>query len=257
MKSSIIFCLLLVLSCVQSEQEQVAGERIISLSPSITATLTDIGALDSVVGRSAFCEIGDTDIPVVGDLYEIDYERLLVLRPTKVFVQKTTASVDAHLQQLAQEEYFTLYTWKLDRIDDIKLLHDDLLSILELQGDPLQLTLEETEAVLPSPILIMTPGSARGAGLCFGKKTYLDDLLTMMGGTNAIQDDGWISLSLEDIVTINPAAILLVSDSNFAVGGGIASLGIPVIPFIHKDVLIPSSKIVNVAQELYRKLAKK
>ena len=257
MKSSVFFCFLLVLSCVQSEQEPVAGERIISLSPSITATLSDIGALDSVVGRSAFCDVGDMEIPAVGDLYEIDYERLLVLRPTKVFVQKTAASVDAHLQQLAQKDYFTLYAWELDSIADIKLLHDELLSILELQGDPMQLSLDETDVAMPNPILIMTPGSTRGAGLCFGKKTYLDDVLTMMGGTNALQEDGWISLSLEDIAILDPVAILIVSDSNFAVGDGIASLEIPVIPFIHEDVLIPSSKIVNVALALQQKLVEK
>jgi ABC-type hemin transport system substrate-binding protein len=257
MKSSIVFCFLLVLSCAQTEQEPVVGERIISLSPSITATLTDIGGLNFVVGRSAFCDVGDKKIPAVGDLHKIDYERLLVLRPTKVFVQKTAAGIDAHLQQLAQEEYFTLHSWEIERIKDIKLLHDDLLSLLELQGNPMQLSLEETEVALPSPILVMTPGSDRGAGLCFGKNTYLDDVLTMMGGTNALQKNGWVSLSLEDIAILNPAAILLVSDSNFTVGDGIASLEITVIPFIHEDVLIPSSKIVNVARALQQKLVEK
>ncbi|MBC8201110.1 MAG: hypothetical protein H8E86_03610 [Planctomycetes bacterium] len=257
MKSSIVFCFLLVLSCAQSEQEPVEGERIISLSPSITATMADIGGLTFVVGRSAFCNVGDMEIPAVGDLYEIDYERLLLLRPTKVFVQKTTAGIDAHLQQLAQEKVFTLHTWELDRINDIKLLHDDLQSLLGLQDNPMQLTLDETDIALPSPILVMTPGSDRGAGLCFGKNTYLDDVLTMMGGTNALRENGWVSLSLEDIAILNPAAILLVSDSSFTVGDGFASLNITVIPFIHEDVLIPSSKIVNVARALQQKLAEK
>jgi len=56
MKSSFLFCFLFLLSCGKSEQEQFTGERIVSLSPSITETLEDIGVDNLVVGRSSFCK---------------------------------------------------------------------------------------------------------------------------------------------------------------------------------------------------------
>ena len=257
MKSSIYFCLLLLLCCSQSEQEPVSGERIISLSPSITATIVDMGAQQLLVGRSSFCEAGDMNIPVVGDLYEIDYERLLLLQPTKVLVQKTAVRIDSHLLQLAEQENFTLHTWEINRISDIKKLHDDLLDILSLDGEPLQISdceLSELGEELPTPILIMTAGSQREAGLCFGQQTYLDDVLVMIGGKNALEASGWLPLSLEDIVNLQPAAILIVSDSSFTIPNGIKTLDIPLIQFIHEDVLIPSSKIVSVAEEFKQKL---
>jgi ABC-type Fe3+-hydroxamate transport system substrate-binding protein len=75
-----------------------------------------------------------------------------------------------------------------------------------------------------------------------------------MGGTNAIESTGWVSLTLEDIAKLNPTTIVIVSDSQFEVSKGILSLDIPVISFIHSEVLVPSSRITEVAKELQQKL---
>jgi ABC-type hemin transport system substrate-binding protein len=191
---------------------------------------------------------------VVGDLYEIDYERLLTLQPTKVLVQETIVGVDNHLKELAEKHYFSLHAWEINRFDDISKLHDDLLQLFDKEGESLNLEIEPIEISLPSPVLIMTSGSEGITGLCFGKQTYLDDLLTLIGGENALHQSGWLSLSLEDIVNLQPALIMMVSDTHFRVPDGIQSLDIPTIQFIHEDVLIPSSKIARVAEEFREKL---
>ena len=72
----VLFCS----SCSSESEPQVSGARIVSLSPSITASLIDMGVGEHLVGRSAFCEKGVASIPVVGDLYTVDYERLLRLK---------------------------------------------------------------------------------------------------------------------------------------------------------------------------------
>jgi ABC-type hemin transport system substrate-binding protein len=254
MKSRVLCCFLLLFSCGKSEDEQVAGERVISLSPSITATLEDVGVSDLVVGRSSFCKAVDSNIPVVGDLYEIDYERLLLLQPTKVFVQETASGVDAHLKQLSEREQFSLHSWEVNRLDDIKKMHDELVDILGVDAEPMQLSLGEVDNSLPAPMLIMTSGSPGSLGICFGKQTYLDDVLTLIGGTNVLATPGWVSLSLEDIVELNPAAIIMVSDTSISISKSINSLDIPIIQCIHEDVLIPSSKIIDVAHTFKDKL---
>ena len=98
----------------------------------------------------------------------------------------------------------------------------------------------------------MTSGSKGNLGLCFGRQTYLGDLLDLMGGTNALQRDGWVTLSLEDIGKLRPELIVVVSDSLISESSLIAlkSLQIPITPFVHEDALIPSSKIVDVACSL-------
>jgi ABC-type Fe3+-hydroxamate transport system substrate-binding protein len=61
-------------------------------------------------------------------------------------------------------------------------------------------------------------------------------------------------LSIEDIVRLSPDRILLVSDSIFTQRSPIEKLGIPVVRFVHKDVLIPSTRIVDVAKALQESL---
>lgn len=63
-----------------------AAHRIISLSPSITELLFDIGADDRVVGVSKYSDYPDAAslLPVVSDYYTIDMEMVLDLKPDLV-----------------------------------------------------------------------------------------------------------------------------------------------------------------------------
>ena len=70
------------------------------------------------------------------------------------------------------------------------------------------------------------------------------------GLINALHAKGWCKLSLEDIARLSPARIVIVSDIQFTNDNPVESLGIPVTKFVHKDVLIPSTRIVQVAHAL-------
>ena len=239
-------------SCNNTTTEQPEGVRIVSLSPGITATVVDIGYGELVVGRSTFCTAVDREVPVVGDLLQVDYERLLRLAPSDVFVQTTSAGRDIHLSKLADDGHFVLHSWRVDRLSDIQLLHRDLSNLLGGQEKKLQISLDQEDEQVPPTILIMTTGSDGNAGLCFGRQTYLGDLLELMGCKNALQSDGWVMLSLEDIGKLQPELIVVVADSTIPESSLVAikSLQIPITPFVHSDALIPSSKIVDVANAL-------
>ena len=214
MRNFIIVAILLALGACQpiNEIDEQGEVRIISLSPGITNTLIDAGFENLLVGRSTFCFYADQEIPIVGDLRTIDYERLLQLSPTHLFVQETVSGIDNHLVALATQEKFELHAWPLDRVSDIQELYGD---ITEMFGDArlsLQLNPSEKQSI-PSPILVITQGSEGNAGLCFGKETYIDDVLQSMGVENVVLQSGWISLSLENIGHLEPKAIIVVSDS--------------------------------------------
>jgi ABC-type hemin transport system substrate-binding protein len=248
----LIGCVLFVLfcsSCSSESEPQVSGARIVSLSPSITTSLIEMGVGQHIVGRSAFCEKGDTSIPVVGDLYAVDYERLLRLQPTHVFVQPQATGVDSHLQELAENGEFILRSWNLNGIKDIQALALDLAELLDVS----ELTVSPNmngNAVSTATTLLMTIGSEQQVGICFGKNTYLDDIWSAMGGVNALQKDGWQKLSLEDIARLSPSRIVIVNDVLFTQKSPLDSLDIPVIKFVHKDVLIPSIRVAKVAKSL-------
>ncbi len=137
-------------------------------------------------------------------------------------------------------------------MSDIQILHRDISKLLSGQEKELEISLETEPDQVPSSILIMTTGSDGNAGLCFGRQTSLGDLLELMGGTNALQRDGWVLLSLEDIGKLHPDLIVVVADSTIPDSSlaAITSLRIPITPFVHPDALIPSSKIVDVANAL-------
>jgi ABC-type hemin transport system substrate-binding protein len=239
-------------SCtVEHEQEVYEGFRIVSLSPGITNTIIHAGYGDAIVGRSAFCLLADKSIPVVGDLREVDYERLLRLHPTDVFVQKTAASLPSHLVELSEQGVFRLHAYPMDRVTEIQ----DMYAFVHAHfGDKVvQIELLQLEeSTLPEHVLIITQGSEGNAGLCFGKETYLDDMLQALGVENAITKKGWVSLSLEDIGRIKPELIIVVSDSKIKQSSleVLRSLGFEVIPFEHEHVLVPSSYLSEVAEAM-------
>ena len=248
----LIGCVLFVLfcsSCSSESEPQANGARIVSLSPSITASLIDMGVGEHIVGCSAFCEKGVASIPVVGDLYAVDYERLLRLQPTHVFVQPQATGVDPHLQELAENGEFILRSWNLNRVKDIQVLALDLAELMDVSEFTVAPNMDGN-AVSTAPTLLMTIGSEQQVGICFGKNTYLDDIWSAMGGVNALQKDGWQKLSLEDIARLSPSRIVIVNDVLFNQKSPLDSLDIPVIKFVHKDVLIPSIRVAKVAKSL-------
>jgi len=251
----ITFLLLFICGCHSNKEEtHQSGIRIVSLSPGITNTVIDAGFSDFLVGRSPFCFNAHQDIPIVGDLRSVDYERLLKIAPTHVFVQQTVSNIDEHLVALATQGKFKLHAWPIDRFADIQKMYGDLTEMFGDSRLPLELV-SFNETTLPSPVLVITQGMEGNAGLSFGKDTYIDDLLEGMGVSNVLHQSGWISLSLEDISRLQPKAIIVVSDSEILERSlnGLRSIGIPVLPFVHEHVLVPSSYIVDVA-EMFQKL---
>lgn len=66
-------------------------QRIISLVPSITQTICDLGRADKLVGRTKFCiepETALAHVPVVGGTKKVDVDKILSLRPDIILCNK-------------------------------------------------------------------------------------------------------------------------------------------------------------------------
>ncbi len=237
--------------------------RIVSLSPAITRTLVDLGAAPHVVGRSAYCESIDQAIPAVGDLYDVDYERLLRLQPTHLLLQPPASGPPERLLDLAAEQGWSVGTWTINTIDDVRRLIAELPATV-FPSDPRLAVAQDRAAALLSAIdAALAPaseGAWRGTTLllagsdpptAFGRKTYLDDILVALGGTNAVEAAGWPELSIEDVLRIDPGAIIIVTDP-----GRLADLDLRAVRegriaiLRHPDASLPASSLPGVAAEL-------
>jgi ABC-type Fe3+-hydroxamate transport system substrate-binding protein len=202
--------------------------RIVSLSPAISRTLVDFDLGDRIVGRTPFCASLDQSIPVVGSLLDLDYERLLKLDPTHVLVQPSLAQgIEPRLRELAASNGWTIGEFKsLNTIDDVEAMILALPALLFADGTPARRDAAARAADLVTQIAnALTPAGDdawKGTTLLvagidpvfvFGRETYLSDVLAALGGTNAAHVTGWAELSLEDIVRLDPEAIILVRET--------------------------------------------
>jgi len=282
---------LMAAGCAEPEAEPAregAGQgsalRIASLSPAVSRTLVDLGLEARIVGRSPFCDFLDPAIPIVGDLRNVNYERLIELDPTHVLAQTSQRGIDPTLRELAVEHGWRLEQWSgVDTIDDIERMVRELPAILYEpgSGELEELTARSAE-LLNQIAAALAPGQGtgelwRGRTLLvyaltpvgvFGRGTYLHDVLVRFGATNAVSTDGWVELTLEDITRLNPQAIIVIRPSRggravrpadaMEAAGVLATLDIDAVRFgriailAHPDALMPSTAISEVAGEMRR-----
>jgi ABC-type Fe3+-hydroxamate transport system substrate-binding protein len=257
-----------------------SAPRIVSLSPALSRTLLDLDLGDLIVGRSAFCASLPPDIPVVGNLYEVDYERLIRLDPTHVLVQPPSASgPDPQLKGLGERQGWALAHWTINSIQDIEQVIRDLPGVLYPRGGDRQaLAAGRAAALLNDIAAALTPSGESGwqgrtllvsdtdPVWVFGRGTYLHDILVAMGGANAVDTEGWVQLSLEDIGRLDPEAIIIVRDRGppdpdpIEAAGPMRRLDTTarshgrITVLWHPDAKLPSSAVVGVAGQMRRVL---
>ena len=263
---------------VHTGRAEKPGEpRIVSFSPAISRTLVDLGLADHLVGRTRFCLAVDPAIPVVGDLTSVDFETLIRVEPTHVLLQPTSIGTDPALDHLARSRGWTVGLWpSLNGVADIERLLTELPDLLyptssDASADTRRRARETLRAMAASlkraddtvfkgRILIL---SSFEPLMAFGHGTYMHDILTRLGSRNATTASGWVQLSFEDVVRLNPQAIVLVLDTDPAVAPAPSEALRPLkglnvdatrdgrlAVLAHPDALLPSSGVVAVANSL-------
>ncbi|MHC4493733.1 MAG: ABC transporter substrate-binding protein [Planctomycetota bacterium] len=163
--------------------------------------------------------------------------------------------------------------WRLNTIGDIQRTVRELPATLfppgpaRLEAEARAATLlaeiaralEPTEgAIFTAPVMLV---ASVEPVLVFGRDTYLDDILSALGGTNAVSRSLWPELSLEDVIRIDPEAIVLVRPDETTPSvtesiGGLQQLDISAVRegriavLAHPDTLYPSTGIIEVAGKL-------
>ena len=197
-------------------------EKIVSLIPSNTEILFDLGAGKEVVGVSDFANYPEetADIEKIGGM-EFNVEKIISLKPDLVLAHASSAhNSEAGLQQLRDAGIAVLVVNDAKSFDKVyesitmigqatgeteaaeTTIEDMKKKIEEIQTKAEAIKEDEEKNVFvevaPAPE-IFSPG----------KNTFMDDMLTMIHAKNVTHEqDGWNQIDQEAIIKANPDVII-------------------------------------------------
>jgi ABC-type Fe3+-hydroxamate transport system substrate-binding protein len=217
-------------------------KRVISLVPSITEYLIDIGV--EVVGRTKFCiypKESVSTIQVIGGTKNFRFEVIDSLEPDLIIGNKEE-NFEKGINQLSDK----FPVW----MSDISTLKDSFDMMTRL-GEIFDQQKEANHQILEvSKHLLKFKNSKTGNALyliwadpwmAVGRETFIDDMLGYIGFQNIVKEARYPVLDESQIVKINPEVVLLSSEP---------------FPFKEKhkvllQSLLPKAEIMDVDGEAY------
>ena len=158
--------------------------RVVSLVPSLTETLFDLGAGDSVVAITDFCIFPENlPQPRVGGTKNPKVEAIRALAPDLVHM-----NLEENLRRYAEEieRFAPVFVSEPKSIKDVEQLFRDLGAIHHRDPAPLVAQLREARAALRKrPFTFAVPIWKKPWMWC-GGDTYVSRLVESAGGTNVL-----------------------------------------------------------------------
>ena len=219
-------CILLLLAMAFGLNTPLHGQRLLSLAPSLTETVCDLGLCDHLVGVTDHCLYPPKvrSVEKIGGYLEPNFERITVLKPDLIFALPEHRDASSRLKQLGfQVETLQNYT-----LGDI---HETIRQIGRLTGrsDRAEQRIEELLEIQTSLErksertwrCIMVLGHSQDSQpikdvYAVGQKGFLNELLALAGGENAIAQDQpfFPKLGQEGLLALDPDVIIeLIPDS--------------------------------------------
>ncbi|MBX3354994.1 MAG: ABC transporter substrate-binding protein [Phycisphaeraceae bacterium] len=203
-------------------EPRTAPLRIVSLSPAITTTIEHLGAGDRIVGRSPWCRTSGS-AAVTWDGASVDAERLVALAPSHILLQRTVAvGPQEEIRRLAAGRPWKVHDWRLDRLDEVRMMIEGVASELGLaDSDRAMALLERFDRACVRDEAIAAMGPALllfGADppMAFGPGSYVDDLWLSLGGENVVTRGAYPELSVEETRRLDPRWVVVIGSEALA-----------------------------------------
>lgn len=196
-------------------------EKIVSMAPSTTRVLTDLGLADKLLAVDTYSAAYQPELAALPqfDMMTPDTEQLAALQPDVIFITgMSLAGGDNPYQALIDLGIAVVQIPSSSSIADIQ---QDVLFIGECVGaqdgakalvDEMQAAIDEIAAIgatIEAKKTVAVEVSAL-PNLCYaGGNTYLDEMIRLIGAENAYGDgEPWASVTEEAAVAANPDVIL-------------------------------------------------
>lgn len=190
-------------------------ERIISLVPSQTELLFDLGLGDKVIGVTKFCIHPPEAIAnrtVIGGTKNIDVEKIKTLKPDLIIANKEE---NEHQAISTLEQLFPVW---VSNVTD----RSSAMDMIATLGEMLHCNVKANELI--NQINANFQGVQkrqnqntlyliwRDPFMAAGTDTFIHAMITEMGLKNAVSTIRYPSLTKEELIAINPAVIMLSSE---------------------------------------------
>lgn len=190
-------------------------QRIISLVPSQTELLADLGLEDKVVGITKFCELPvkwQVEKVKVGGTKKIDFDAVEKLKPDLIIGNKEENEKN-EIERLA--ENYPVWMSDITSLEDALSMIKSISELTDRTNDGRLIIhkIEEGFQKLPvfnSRVLYLI---WRKPWMAAGSETFINTLISKLGLTNVLSDiPRYPELTAAGIQTLNPDIILLSSE---------------------------------------------
>ena len=217
----LLLLLPLLVGCHKASQQEdeTQAPRIVSLVPSVTDQLYDLGCDSLLVGCTSYCSRAVADsVTVVGSAIQTNLELLIAQRPTLVFAsdftspQTISALENAGIKviQFTNPTSYDAIQAQYRQIAEIvgaSDLAEQRLAEINQRVDWLK-QLNATRPWHPRAFMQIAFDPLFGAST----STYMNDLITFSGCTNIVTVAGNGQLSLEYVVEQDPEVLFLITN---------------------------------------------
>lgn len=200
---------------------------IISLAPSITETLVNLGVSDKIIAIDAYSSdvVGIPENLPTFDMMALDIEKIISLKPDVIFISNlSSAGGENPFKQVIDMGSFVTVIPTPESIqgvkDDIKFIgkvmqtEKNATKIIEnFENEITDLTKRVEKANSGNPKTYYFEIAPAPDLYTFGSNVFLDEVLSLLNVKNIFEDEnGWLSVSEEQVIQKNPDIIVTNTD---------------------------------------------
>ncbi|HVR41556.1 MAG TPA: helical backbone metal receptor [Thermoanaerobaculia bacterium] len=186
-----------------------APRRVVSLVPSLTETLFELGAGEDVVGVTDFCIFPENlERPRVGGTKNPHVDAIRALAPDLVHMN-LEENLERHARQI--EAFAPVFVTEPKSVDDVAVLIETLGAIHDRRARAAELAeeLRGELASMPRRAFTFAVPIWKKPWMWCGHDTYVARLVEAAGGVNVIEGERYPQHELEDVLARKPEVVFL------------------------------------------------
>jgi len=197
-----------------------AGERIITLSPSINEIVFALGKGKDIVANTQYCNFPEESkkIPKVGGYASVSLEKLLVAKPSLILSQEYDKNLIANIKKLN----LNIKTFKTNNLESIKSTILTIGKLLDKEKsakflvNDINNNLEDIKNIKTNKkvLIVISPRKDLNKTIYVaGNYLYFNDIIEISGNKNAYQSSSLSQpiVNVEKIIKMNPEIIVLLA----------------------------------------------